>query len=218
MQAYSSPLLESAARECRAAGPAATVISTGRRLLILLLAAAALLFGVSVVLANATASRDASPLSPSARSSLAGPKMLRAFLAGGGRALVEKTAPGRLFLPSLRQPSVLRNSRQHRFVDSAAEAVSSSSGRSSATVKQQEENLKAESMPAQKMDLNPPRGTRDFFPDDMRQRFNLKAVFLELSLCRIFPIRNWLFGKWKSVAALYGFEEYDAPVVYLSLI
>jgi len=45
-----------------------------------------------------------------------------------------------------------------------------------------------------KMDLNPPKGTRDFYPDEMRQR-------------------NWMFGMWKSVAAQYGFEEYDAPVL-----
>jgi len=44
------------------------------------------------------------------------------------------------------------------------------------------------------MDLKPPRGTRDFFPDDMR-------------------LRTWLFGHFREVARLHGFEEYDAPVV-----
>lgn len=44
------------------------------------------------------------------------------------------------------------------------------------------------------MDLAPPRGTRDFFPEEMRQR-------------------NWLFGHFREVARLFGFEEYDAPVV-----
>jgi histidyl-tRNA synthetase len=44
------------------------------------------------------------------------------------------------------------------------------------------------------LDLQPPKGTRDFYPEDMRQR-------------------NWLFGHWKDVARLYGFEEYDAPVL-----
>ncbi|HJP31530.1 MAG TPA: histidine--tRNA ligase [Candidatus Latescibacteria bacterium] len=44
------------------------------------------------------------------------------------------------------------------------------------------------------MNLNPPRGTRDFFPEDMR-------------------LRNWLFGHFREVARLSGFEEYDAPVV-----
>ena len=44
------------------------------------------------------------------------------------------------------------------------------------------------------MDLSPPRGTRDFFPEDMRQQ-------------------NWLLGHFRAVAALFAFEEYDAPVV-----
>ncbi len=44
------------------------------------------------------------------------------------------------------------------------------------------------------MDLSPPRGTRDFFPEDMR-------------------LRHWLFGHFREVARLFGFEEYDAPVV-----
>lgn len=30
-----------------------------------------------------------------------------------------------------------------------------------------------------------------------------------ITMCR----RNWLFGHWKEVARLHGFEEYDAPVL-----
>ena len=26
-------------------------------------------------------------------------------------------------------------------------------------------------------------------------------------------VRNWLFGKWRSTAKAFGFEEYDAPVL-----
>ncbi len=44
------------------------------------------------------------------------------------------------------------------------------------------------------MNLSPPRGTRDFFPEDMR-------------------LRTWLFCHFRDVAQLFGFEEYDAPVV-----
>ena len=44
------------------------------------------------------------------------------------------------------------------------------------------------------IDLQPPRGTRDFPPEDMR-------------------LRTWLFGHFRATAALYGFEEYDAPVL-----
>lgn len=44
------------------------------------------------------------------------------------------------------------------------------------------------------MDLAPPRGTRDFFPEDLR-------------------LQHWLFGHFREVARLFGFVEYDAPVV-----
>lgn len=44
------------------------------------------------------------------------------------------------------------------------------------------------------MKLSPPRGTRDFFPEDMR-------------------LRTWLFDHWRDVSEQFGFEAYDAPVV-----
>jgi histidyl-tRNA synthetase len=45
-----------------------------------------------------------------------------------------------------------------------------------------------------KLDKNPVKGTRDFYPQDMR-------------------LRTWLFDHWRNVAAKYGFLEYDAPVL-----
>jgi histidyl-tRNA synthetase len=42
--------------------------------------------------------------------------------------------------------------------------------------------------------LQPPRGTRDFYPEDLR-------------------LRAWLFGHFRAVAHGFGFEEVDAPVV-----
>ena len=45
-----------------------------------------------------------------------------------------------------------------------------------------------------KLDTNPPKGTRDFYPEDMR-------------------LRTWLFAQWRSVASTYAFSEYDAPVL-----
>jgi len=45
-----------------------------------------------------------------------------------------------------------------------------------------------------KLDVNPPKGTRDFYPEDMR-------------------LRNWLFEEWREVAKTFGFSEYDAPVL-----
>ena len=46
----------------------------------------------------------------------------------------------------------------------------------------------------QRLNTNPPKGTRDFYPEDMRQR-------------------TWLFDQWRDVAKTYGFYEYDAPVL-----
>jgi histidyl-tRNA synthetase len=42
--------------------------------------------------------------------------------------------------------------------------------------------------------LQPPRGTRDFYPDDLR-------------------VRAWLFAHFREVARRFGFEEVDAPIV-----
>ena len=44
------------------------------------------------------------------------------------------------------------------------------------------------------IDLQPVKGTRDFFPDEMR-------------------LRNWLFKVWRSVSEQAGFEEYDTCVL-----
>ena len=45
-----------------------------------------------------------------------------------------------------------------------------------------------------KSPLQPPRGTRDFYPEDLRRR-------------------EWLFGHFRAVARRFGFEEIDAPIV-----
>ncbi|KAL3533541.1 hypothetical protein ACH5RR_007062 [Cinchona calisaya] len=47
---------------------------------------------------------------------------------------------------------------------------------------------------SEKIDVNPPKGTRDFPPEDMR-------------------LRNWLFNNFKEVSQVYGFEEVDFPVL-----
>ncbi len=44
------------------------------------------------------------------------------------------------------------------------------------------------------IELQPVKGTRDFYPDDMR-------------------VRSWLFGLWREVARGFGYEEYDACVL-----
>jgi histidyl-tRNA synthetase len=42
--------------------------------------------------------------------------------------------------------------------------------------------------------LQPPRGTRDFYPEDLR-------------------VRSWLFGHFREVSREFGYEEVDAPVL-----
>jgi histidyl-tRNA synthetase len=42
--------------------------------------------------------------------------------------------------------------------------------------------------------LQPPRGTRDFYPEDLR-------------------VRSWLFAQFREVAREFGYEEVDAPVL-----
>jgi len=44
------------------------------------------------------------------------------------------------------------------------------------------------------IDLQPVKGVRDFYPEDMR-------------------IRRWLFDHWRAVAQSFGYEEYDACVL-----
>ena len=45
-----------------------------------------------------------------------------------------------------------------------------------------------------KAELSAPRGTRDFYPEDLR-------------------LRSWLFGHFREVSRRFGFEEVDAPIV-----
>lgn len=52
----------------------------------------------------------------------------------------------------------------------------------------------ANSQKQERLDTNPPKGTRDFYPSDMR-------------------LRTWLFDEWRAVAKRFGFVEYDAPVL-----
>lgn len=44
------------------------------------------------------------------------------------------------------------------------------------------------------IDMNPPHGTRDFFPEEMRAE-------------------EWLFSKFSETARRFGFEKYDSPVL-----
>ena len=48
--------------------------------------------------------------------------------------------------------------------------------------------------PGPAIDTEPPSGTRDFFPEQMR-------------------LQTWLFGHFRAVARRFAFQEYDAPVL-----
>lgn len=47
------------------------------------------------------------------------------------------------------------------------------------------------------LNKQPYKGARDFYPIDKR-------------------LQKWLFGKWRTVAERYGYEEYDAPILELT--
>jgi histidyl-tRNA synthetase len=53
--------------------------------------------------------------------------------------------------------------------------------------------------PKEALDTNPPKGTRDFYPQDHR-------------------LRSWLFSHFRAISALHGFSEYDAPVLESSAL
>ena len=70
---------------------------------------------------------------------------------------------------------------------------------SSATTKQQRKGageMKSAVAPSsqQRIDTNPPRGTRDFLPDDKR-------------------LQTWLFNEFTAVSKSFGFEQIDFPVL-----
>lgn len=90
-------------------------------------------------------------------------------------------------------PSIARISRLRplvRGMGAARMSTTQSSGRTSAVASHSKQPGKQEPP----LDCNPPRGTRDFYPEDMR-------------------VRQWLFNTWRETAEQFGFEEYDAPVV-----
>ena len=103
-----------------------------------------------------------------------------------------------LALMGLQTPAALQLRRAAISVASRRGLVMSQEGgdRASAAVVRAEKAHGDEQVASlkQAMDLNPPRGTRDFYPDDM-------------------ALRTWLFCKWRDVAGAHGFEEYDAPVL-----
>jgi histidyl-tRNA synthetase len=89
------------------------------------------------------------------------------------------------------RPSLLRSQPLLCRAGARTLVASAAGGRTSAAVTQSQQPAAAGGKP---FDLNPPRGTRDFYPEDM-------------------ALRSWLFGHFREVARLHSFEEYDAPVL-----
>ncbi len=98
---------------------------------------------------------------------------------------------------STRRGTTARLSSERSF--RTASVLFAEGGRVSASVQDKNvidktENSSQNKKKQTKLDTNPPKGTRDFYPEDMR-------------------LRNWLFDQWREVAKQYGFSEYDAPVL-----
>jgi histidyl-tRNA synthetase len=79
------------------------------------------------------------------------------------------------------------SSSTHRAVIRAA-----SGGRETTSMDPEKAAAKAKNRAM--IDLQPPKGTRDFPPEDMRAR-------------------SWLFGHFRDTAKAFGFDEFDAPVL-----
>ena len=107
-------------------------------------------------------------------------------------------------LVALRSPAktlafTTRTSTARTFRTSTAIHMNSGGGRVSNAVTDKDTLAKTSKIApnnqkAVKLETNPPKGTRDFYPEDMR-------------------LRTWLFDQWRDVAKTYSFLEYDAPVL-----
>lgn len=99
------------------------------------------------------------------------------------------------------KPSVLCSPSRlpHYSVGNTARAVASDAAPPSPAAREggigsDKKKAKASDAPKGMIDTQPPRGTRDFYPDEMR-------------------FRNWLFGEFAAVSQAFGFEQFDAPVL-----
>jgi len=96
--------------------------------------------------------------------------------------------PPTVTLPS--SPSVLRANAN----DTQAGGDPSSATKQQRKGAGEMKSAAAPSAPQQRIDTNPPRGTRDFFPDDKR-------------------LQTWLFNEFTAVSKSFGFEQIDFPVL-----
>ena len=111
------------------------------------------------------------------------PTSLRALIRGGLITRRSAASP----VPN---PAAAGWGTHRRFAVVAA--AKESGGRSTTTVSPDKQGDAGKKV--KQIDLQPPKGTRDFPPEEMR-------------------VRNWLFGHFRDVARSFGFEEFDAPVL-----
>ena len=111
------------------------------------------------------------------------PTSLRALIRGGLITRRSAASP-------VANPAAAGWGTHRRFAVVAA--AKESGGRSTTTVSPDKQGDAGKKV--KQIDLQPPKGTRDFPPEEMR-------------------VRNWLFGHFRDVARSFGFEEFDAPVL-----
>ena len=112
-------------------------------------------------------------------------------------ALAAPAAPAGGQLPQQRPPQAAQQRQRLRTQAAAASAADSDAGAAAAVATQERKAGSGKIGDAAgrgMVDLNPPRGTRDFFPEDKR-------------------LQNWLFDEFAAVSRLYGFEQIDFPVL-----
>jgi len=85
----------------------------------------------------------------------------------------------------------------HTHLRGGAEGTGKVQGRGEKVGWRAKKQLKQKKSEAPGVPLEPPMGTRDAFPEDHR-------------------VRSWLFAHFRAVARLFGFLEYDAPVLEVS--
>jgi len=85
----------------------------------------------------------------------------------------------------------------HTHLRGGAEETGQVQGRGVKVGWRAKKQLKQKKSEAPGVPLEPPMGTRDAFPEDHR-------------------VRSWLFAHFRAVARLFGFLEYDAPVLEVS--
>ena len=124
---------------------------------------------------------------------------MNARTSAGMRAIVQWTRGGFGGVGARQSGCVSTPAALHRRRDVRRDASSTSHGGSPTTTTKEKGGRRSagelgKSSSRQMVDLKPPRGTRDFFPEEMR-------------------LRTWLFDKFRHVSWVYGFEEVDFPVL-----